>query len=380
MSSIKSVLTLLVVFGVTFFLKAQDGFIIKDVTIFNGENVLSKRSVLIENGKISSIKKRIQKKLPTIDGKGKFLMPALTNTHVHAWMPGLLNEAAKSGVLNVLDMAGAEPFQQMLKNLKDSTNYARYRVAGYAATAEGGHGTQFGFPVPTLEKPEDAKQWVADRIKAGVDHIKIIVEPWRPTLDHETVAAIIKEAKANDKVVVVHVSKMDDGYKVFKSGAHGLVHIWRDKKMSDSQIAELAAGDFFVIPTILVGYKAVTAMAKRSEEEALKKLEWLKKETKRLYDAGIPILAGTDPPNAGINMGTDLYKEIIFFVEAGIPAVDALRSATSLPADQFRMKELGYIKEGFVADMILLDGDPTEDIHNIKKINTVWKAGQRVKR
>lgn len=370
----------LVLLSVAVFLKAQDSFVIKNTTVFTGDEVLKKTSVLVENGKIAKIKKRIKTNLLIVDGSGKFLMPGMTNTHVHAWMPALLNEAAKAGVLNVLDMAGAEPFQQMLKNLKDSTNYARYRVAGYAATAPNGHGTQFGFPVPTLEKPEDVKQWVANRIKAEVDHIKIIVEPWRATLDHETVSAIIDEAKKYNKVVVVHISNVEDAYKVFKSGANGLVHIWRDKEMSNAQIAEIANGDFFVIPTILVGYKAVTAMAKRSEEEAQQKLKWYKKETKRLYDAGIPILAGTDPPNAGINMGTDLYKEIIFFSEAGIPNIDALRSVTSLPADKFKMEGLGYIKEGFIADMILIDGDPIKNIRHIEKINTVWKAGKKVKR
>ncbi|WP_239540745.1 amidohydrolase family protein [Spongiivirga citrea] len=370
----------LVLLSTVTFLKAQDHFVVKNATVFTGDEVIKKTSVLVENGMITKIKKRIKTDLPVIDGDGKFLMPGMTNTHVHAWMPALLNEAAKAGVLNVLDMAGAETFQQMMKNFKHSTNYARYRVAGYAATAPEGHGTQFGFPVPTLEKPEDAKQWVADRVKAKVDHIKIIVEPWRATLNHETVAAIIKEAKSHDKKVVVHVSKMKDGYKVFRSGADGLVHIWRDEKMSDGQIAELANGDFFVIPTILVGYKAVTAMAKKTEEVALKKLAWYKEEVKRLYDAGIPILAGTDPPNAGINMGTDLYKEIIFFSEAGIPNIDALRSATSLPADKFEMDKLGYIKEGFIADMIMLDGNPMKNIKDIEKINTIWKAGKKVKR
>ncbi len=380
MASIKKTLIYFLFAGLTSFLTAQDSFVVTDVTVFTGSKLIKRTSVLVENGMIIKIKKRIKTNAPSIDGKGKFLMPGMTNTHVHAWMPALLNEAAKAGVLNVLDMAGAEPFQQMMKNLNDSTNYARYRVAGYAATAPKGHGTQFGFPVPTLTKPEDAKQWVADRIKAEVDHIKIIVEPWRATLDHETVSAIITEAKKYDKIVVVHISKVDDAYKVFKSGANGLVHIWRDKEMSDDQIAELAATDFFVIPTILVGYKAITAMAKKSEETALKKLAWYKKETKRLYDAGIPILAGTDPPNAGINMGTDLYKEIIFFSEAGIPNIDALRSATSLPADKFEIDRLGYIKEGFIADLILIDGNPIEDINDISKINTIWKAGKKVKR
>ncbi|WP_378184027.1 amidohydrolase family protein [Aquimarina sp. SS2-1] len=360
-------------------LQAQESFVIKDVTLFDGKNVVNKTSILVENGIISRIGPSISKDVPVIDGTGKFLMPAMTNCHVHAWVPNALEQAARAGVLNVLDMHGVEPYQKMMKSLKDSTIYARFFVAGYAATAPEGHGTQYGFPVPTLTKPEDAVKFVEDRVKADVDHIKIIVEPWKPTLSHETVKEIINEAHKNNKKAVVHISKVEDAFQVLTNNADGLVHIWTDKPMTDDQLNQLVKDkDFFVIPTLLTNILVQKVYFKKSDEETDKVEKFLKTEVKRLYDAKVPILMGTDPPNANINHGTDLYKELILVSEAGVPNTEVLRGATSYPADRFGLGKIGYIKEGYIADILLLGKNPINDIQNIKTIETIWKAGKKI--
>jgi imidazolonepropionase-like amidohydrolase len=92
---------------------------------------------------------------------------------------------------------------------------------------------------------------------------------------------------------------------------------------------------------------------------------------KALHDKGIPIVAGTD------NMaGFSLHRELELYVEAGIPAVDALRSATIVPARVMKMdKDLGSIAPGKLADMILVDGDPTADIRNIRRVRLTIRDG-----
>lgn len=358
---------------------AQNTFLIKNVRVFNGEEVISKTSVLIEDGLIAEVNPKIKENHTTIDGSGKTLIPAMTNAHVHAWSPASLKEAANAGVLNVFDMHGVEPYQKMMKGLKDSTNYANYYVSGYAATAPEGHGTQYGFPVPTLSSPEDAKGFVTDRINAGVDYIKIIVEPWKTTLDIETVKSIIEETHKNEKIAVVHVSKVQDAYNVISSNANGLVHIWDDKIMSDERLKELTKEkDFFVIPTLLTTLKFHEMLKKQTPDIKRISENELKAEVLRLHKMGVPILAGTDPPNLEINYGTDLYKELKLLVEAGIPAIDVLKGATSLPIKKFKLGNSGMIKKGFTADMILIDGNPMENIDDISKINTVWKLGKKV--
>lgn len=363
----------------TITLIAQDSFIIESVRLFDGESLKENMSIKIENGLISEVKKgKIKGDLHRVDGTKKTLIPAMTNAHVHAWMPTNLSEAAKAGVLNLLDMHGVEMAQGMMRRFKDSTNYANYYAAGSAATAPEGHGTQYGFPAPTLSKPEEAKQFIADRINGNADYIKIIVEPWKPTLSSETVAALIEESHKAEKLAVVHVSRLEDAIDVLSNNADGLVHIWWDKEISNTDLKSLTTSkSFFVIPTLLTTLGVFEAMGP-TKKDVLTKAQLLS-EVKKMYDAGIPILAGTDPPNVGINYGTDLYKELKLISEAGIPNIDVIKGATSYTAKAFGLENLGFLQKGFKADMILINGDPFENIEDISKVETVWKLGQKVK-
>jgi len=371
---------LLVLIAFSVYAIAQNSFIIENVKVFDGEAIIESTSVKVENGIITEISKIIKASNTdeVIDGKGKTLMPALSNAHVHAWAPESLSQAAKAGVLNVMDMHGMETYQSAMRQLKDSTNYARFYVAGYAATAPEGHGTQFGFPVPTLTKPEDAKQFIEDRVKANVDHIKIILEPWKTTLSIETVSALIKEAHKAEKIAVVHISRLEDAVNVISNDADGLVHIWWDKELESSQLKELSESkSFFVIPTLLTTLKAFKGFG-AGADKFLKKNQLLS-EVKKMYEAGIPILAGTDPPNAGINYGTDLYKELELISESGLPTIEVLKAGTSNITKAFGLENTGFIKVGYTADLILVEGDITEDIKVINNAKTIWKDGKKVK-
>lgn len=357
---------------------AQDLTLIKNVTVFDGERVIENTSVFIEGDKIKAIGNilgDVDGRL--VDGTGKFLMPAMFNAHVHAWSPESLKEAADAGVLNVMDMHGVERFQAMMKQLNDSTQYANYYIAGAAATVPEGHGTQYGFPTPTLTTPEEAEKFVADRVAANVDYVKIIVEPWKKTLNSETVEALITEAHKVDKLAVVHVSRLDDALMVLNHGADALVHIWWDKELSAEDIKQLKLKEFFVIPTTLTTLKAFKSMGEKSWEYLSK--EALLNQIKLLHEAGIPIVAGTDPPNLGINYGTDLYEELQLLSEAGLSNLEVLKSATSNTAISFKLTKRGFVKPGYLADLILLDSSPIENINNIASINRIWKQGKIVK-
>lgn len=357
---------------------AQDSFVIQNVRLFNGETVIENASVLIENGKIAEISSEKLTNKNVIDGKGKTLLPGMTNAHVHVWSPMSLQEAAKAGVLNVLDMHAVEMMIPQMKMLRGSTNHADYYCAGAAATVPKGHGTQYGFPTPTLTKPEEAKEFVTGRVKSGADYIKIIKEPWKATLDSATVASLVKEAHLQNKKVVVHVSRNTNALEVIRSGADGLVHIWRDSVMKNYQIDALKKHKFFIVPTMIVRKLSKENLDKKGVKAAHITVEELKSEVKKMYDLGIPILAGTDPPNFQLNYGTDLFKEMELLQEAGIPTTDVLKSATSLPAIHFNLKEKGFIKKGYRADLVLVEGNPTKNIADIANKKRVWKLGKEV--
>jgi len=91
-----------------------------------------------------------------------------------------------------------------------------------------------------------------------------------------------------------------------------------------------------------------------------------------LYDAGITIIPGTD----GL-AGYMLHHELELYVRAGIPPAEVLRMATLTPALVMGVnKDRGVIAAGKLADMVLIDGDPTQNIHDTNKIRTVIKGGK----
>lgn len=124
-------------------------------------------------------------------------------------------------------------------------------------------------------------------------------------------------------------------------------------------------------PQVQRGLYAGGLAPKGMEESYARGYEAMKAMVKALHDKGIPIVAGTD------NLaGFSLHRELELYVEAGIPAVDALRSATLVPARTMKMdKDLGTIAPGKLADLILVDGDPTADIRNIRRVRLTVKDG-----
>ncbi len=360
---------------------AQNSFCIENVRLFDGEAIFEKVNVNIVDGLIDEVSSKKIEADVVINGQGKFLMPAMTNAHVHVWSQFALVEAAQAGVLNVFDMHGVELYQGALVQLKDSINFASFYRAGAAATAPGGHGTQFGFPSPTLNSPEEAVAFVDERVKAGVDYLKIIVEPWKATLNEATVGALIAAAHAKDLLAVTHVSRADDALMVVKNNSDGLVHLWWDRPLNDKEIRELTdSNNFFVIPTLLTNILATEQIMKgKPDAKFLSKVELLT-ETKKLYDAGVPLLTGTDPPNVTINYGSDLYKEIKLMAEAGIPVIEVLKGTTSFPARYFKLDKKGFVKKGYRADLVLINGNPLAYIDDISKVEMVWKYGRLVER
>jgi len=95
-----------------------------------------------------------------------------------------------------------------------------------------------------------------------------------------------------------------------------------------------------------------------------------------LYHAGVPILAGTDCLNPYCLPGFGLHDELALLVQAGMSPADALRSATIEPARCFNFPNLGTVERGKIADLILLDANPLEDIRNTTKINSVIVGGK----
>jgi cytosine/adenosine deaminase-related metal-dependent hydrolase len=230
-----------------------------------------------------------------------------------------------------IDMFGPTDFLAEVRRRETEgvpTGLADLRGAGITATAPEGHGTEYGFPIPTIVSPTEATAFVDARLAEGSDFVKIIYDhapPEMPTLSRETLAALVAAAHARGKLAVVHVGTADDARDAVDVGADGLAHLFTDRPGDDAFVAAVLAHRTFVIPTL-------TVLARHCDR-----------------DAGGEVAA--DP-----------------------------HLAPFLDVAAFGLVDRGRIAKGARADLVLVEGDPTRDIRATRAIVAVWKLGVRVSR
>ena len=394
----------------------EETFAVVDATVFDGETFLPNHDVWVEAGRIRAVGTAldIPDGVARVDGRGRTLAPGLIDAHVHTFGT-TLNDAVRFGVTSVLDQftdpalaASKRAARETLARGDESDLF----TAGMLATAAGGHGTQFGIAVEPVSGPADAAPWVAARKAEGSDWIKIVHEdgsPYMdiPSLDPETIGALIAAAHAEGLLAVVHVSKLAHALKAVDLGADGLVHVWGDAVADEAQAARIAEAGVFVVPTLSV----VTAMSgdgidiELPEGAAGAAVSGMQRETlanrfpdlpgearpasrgdtaianvRRLHAAGVRLLAGTDAPNPGTGAGISQHGELQLLVRAGLSSAEALAAATATPAAIFGLEDRGRIEAGRIADLVLVDGDLERDVSASTRLVAVWKDGYRVER
>jgi imidazolonepropionase-like amidohydrolase len=383
--------------------------------VFDGERVLPRATVIFSGPKILLIAEDAE--LPAgalvVDGAGKTLLPGLIDAHTHAFGDAL-ERALAFGVTTELDMFTSAAFASEMRR-QQRAGAASHRADLYSAgtllTAPGGHGTQFGVPIPTLSTAAEAEAFVAERLAEGSDYIKLVYDDGATyglkfaTLDLPTLSAAIAATRKQQRLALVHPGSRREAREAIEAGAHGLVHLFADEPL-DAELTELIASrGVFVIPTLSVNESAagVASGQALAEDERLRPhLSHLERESlrssfpmregaarstavsreaaARLHAAGVPLLAGSDAPNPGTAHGVSLHRELALLVEAGLTPVQALAAATSVPARVFALADRGRIAPGLKADLLLVDGDPTADIQDTLRISAIWKDGRPVER
>lgn len=384
--------------------------VIRNVRIFDGSRVLAEDTVIIRNGKIAKIGKKlaVPADAQVIDGTGQTLLPGLIDAHTHVYGEAL-KQALIFGVTTELDMftdyrMAAEVRKQQAAG--GNLDAADLFSAGTLVTAPKGHGTEYGFPIPTINAPDEAQAFVDARIAEGSDYIKIIYDDGSayglhfPTISKATLAAVVAAAHKRGKLAVVHIGTLQDARDAIEVGADGLAHLFVDRAPDADFGKFVAEHHAFVVGTLTV-LESVSGTASGASlitdpnlapyislENAANlkqsfpvhpgvKLSYAFAEeaVRQLKAARVPILAGTDAPNPGTAHGASLHRELELLVQAGLTPLEALASATSLPAQQFHLKDRGRIAQGLRADLLLVKGDPTSDIKATRNIVGVWKLG-----
>ncbi|MBU1189998.1 MAG: CIA30 family protein [Gammaproteobacteria bacterium] len=386
--------------------------LISNVRLFDGERWHAATSILLRDGLVHSIGPDLAAPAQAVlvDGSGKTALPGLIDAHVHSF--GTAQEdALRFGITTMLDMFRPPqdfPRTHAERASLQASDRADLYSAGYLATAAGGHGTQYGIAVPTLAGADEADAWVAARQTEGSDWIKIVIEPgWGqqrlPTLDAGVVGALIRAAHDRDLLAVAHVSTYADAMMAIEAGIDGLVHLFADRRIDDGFIAAARAADIFVVPTMPVlagiyghndtdwmlthpvlgprlpaGQRNNLDMRFPLADDADTAWSNVGANLIALHTAGIPILAGSDAPNPATTYGASLHHALRLLVAAGLPAADALRAASSVPAREFGLAGRGCLKPGCRADLLLVAGDPLTDIAATAMIDAVWKNGHQL--
>jgi imidazolonepropionase-like amidohydrolase len=389
--------------------------VIAHVRVFDGENLIPADTVIFKNGRVEAVGKNLSPPpgAAVIDGRGQTLLPGLIDAHIHTLSIDNLKQCLIFGVTSVIDMFTDVKLMKEIKQLQaagKASDLAAFISSGTLATVPHGHGTEYGLAIPTLTRPEEAAAWVEARLAEGSDFIKIMYDDGSsfgvqlPTLSLDTVRALIAEAHRRGRMAIVHAAILRNCLDVLQAGADGLAHLYFDAAF-DTEFGRLAARQkAFVIPTLTVlnggaglGSGKILAEDKRlspylkptdvrslkasfSEKTNEAPYRAAEKALAQLKAAGVPILAGTDSGNPNTTYGASLHDELALLVKAGLRPVEALRAATSLPAEKFSLAGRGRIKPGLAADLLLVKGDPTQDIQATRDIVMVWKEGRAVDR
>ncbi|GHM99907.1 hypothetical protein WSM22_13970 [Cytophagales bacterium WSM2-2] len=394
---------------------AQQYYLTAD-RIFDGEAIREGWAVVVEGNKIISIGPKEKISAPAnsvkINYPNSTLLPGLIEGHSHlllhpynetSWDDQVMKESdtyrvaratvhAKNtlmaGFTTVRDL-GSEGAGYADVELKKAINDGiiigpRMIVAGKAIVATGSYGPKgYDADVKYIKGAEEADgdnliKVTRDQIGNGADLVKVYADyRWgknneaMPTFSIDELKLIVETARSSGRPVVAHASTIEGmrrsilaGIETIEHGDEGTIEIF--KLMKEKGVAlcpTLAAGDAI---SQYRGWKKGNGQ----DPERIKK----KKECFKLaLQSGVTILAGGD---VGVFTHGDNTRELELMVEYGMPATDVLKSVTSVNAKVFHVdNQIGSIKEGLKADLIVVTGDPSKNISDLRKIQFVMKDG-----
>ena len=373
--------------------------------------------------------------------QGKFLVPGLFDSHVHWGGSGGVGASAIERTddrlahdLSATLAAGVTSVVSLTDNLKEmralandvasgKRNAPRTFYSGPSITAKGGHPSEMFSFLPGLaelltrqvETPEAARAAIAELDRERVDIVKLVLEPGfesrpLPRLREEVFRAAMAEAKTRRMRTTVHVGTDRDARLAIDAGANGIEHTARG--LTDETIALMAAKKITFTPTLVVLDWAWKRDALHGADADVRRLAMPQimqslldpksplapmlgegemattmagafagslQQTAKAIRAGVPVLAGSDAGNPVTFHGIALIRELELLAQAGMPLTDVLKSATSRAADRLGQPSLGRIAANAIADLVVLDADPSEQIGAYRKVSTVYLGGRVVK-
>jgi len=347
----------------------MDKIALTNVRVFDGDGLLEPATVVIDGDQIGTDPAGAT----AVDGGGRVLLPGLIDCHIHLTDDATLTALARHGVTTGLDMGTWPP--ELVASLRGRPGVTDIRSSGTGAThPASAHAKRMGRAQGLVADPDEAKAYVAQRVAEGADYIKIIVDP--PGFDEATVRALVDAAHAHGLRAIAHAANREAVLLAQAAGVDVLTHAPIDRPLSDDEVDATRAGGQVIVPTLTM----MEAIVARLAGVAPVSYDVARSTVGRWHRAGVTILAGTDANQAPAApasppYGTSLHRELGLLVDAGLSPFEALWSATAGAAQQFGLADRGVIGPGKRADLVLIDGDPAQDIGAVASIAAVWCAG-----
>ena len=389
-------------------------------------------SIIINGNSIVDIKPTGELAIPTgldyklIDYSDKTILPGLIDSHVHltgigdgrsgdqlAQLPdevlsiNMANNAKKhlhSGVTTVRDCGAKNDTAFHLRTAAQMgiIESPRLVLSGRPLAIIGGHLSYFGEQITGTNECRAAVRYL---IKQGADFIKVTASggstntsfPLKPSFSQEELNVIVEEAHKFGKHVAAHCHNSESMVRSLKAGVDTIIHgVFKESdgtnKYREDVVELILKNNTFVNPTLAPGMMRVQIMESKknegnfseSDQEEMDKVlfehEYRMECFNKMYEAGISMSAGSDSAWGAYEMG-NFFLDIEGHVAGGQSPMEAIKSATSVASQSCWIDDsIGSIEIGKLADMIVLDESPVNQIENLRTISEVIKDGEFVDR
>jgi imidazolonepropionase-like amidohydrolase len=398
--------------------------------------------LVIRDGRIAAVGDAKSVKAPAgaevVDLKGKTIMPGMISNHSHIGIvrglkasPDNYNREYILSQLRQWEAYGVTTITSLGLNAPEFYDLRTDLHSGKAPGADifgadRGIGVAMGAPPVAIvpvgpsqiyrpDTPEAAREAIKEMAGRKTDLIKVWLDDFGKMLPvkvkPEVYAAAVDEAHKNKLRVAFHINDLEDAQAALKAGGDIIAHGIRDKDVDTATVdlmkkngawyvATLALDDSNFIfadkpkvtadpfvnralePTVKTQLEDPAWQKKVQDapgsERARKALAMNQKNLMTLYKAGINIGFGSD---SGVGLrfpGIAEHRELDLMVEGGLTPMQALTIATSGAAKLLKLEDRGVLKAGKLADLVVLDADPSSDISNAHKISAVWHRGRPV--
>jgi imidazolonepropionase-like amidohydrolase len=395
--------------------------LLRDVSVIDGiaDEVRPRMDVIVEGERIVTVgphepERSLAAGTQVVEGSGRTLLPGLIDAHAHYTFDpteGSLQVIAQRSDARILDDAarhatqalragvtsarGAGSIRGLELRLRDAIARGEVRgprivAAGTAVGSVGGHGSAFGLEA---DGPTALAAATRDVIAGGADVVKVVASEaamltttghapgvmvhGAPELREDELRAIVEVAGALDRRVMCHAQDSESVRRSVAAGVTSVEHAWL---ADEASIDGLAAAGTWLVPTLVVtdvnrSLPGLTPL-QRERQDLIEERHRVSTET--AIRLGVPIATGTDTGEVGVTADM-VWREIVLLREHGASPMEAIRAATSAAARLLGIdRDTGSIEAGKLADLVLVDGDPTVDLGRLARPVGVWQSGRAV--